>query len=127
MADRSFYQLAGSLERNVVLLAGSYAIGATGAVGAKTGGAGFASLVRNSAGNYTLTLEDAFPALLIPKAVVKTAAGTDLTVAPVSWDVKSAKTIVFQVKAGAVATDPSDGDELFIELTLSNASKTPVA
>lgn len=127
MADRAWYPVRGSLEREVVLLAGSYAIGATGAVGAKSGGTGFESLTRNSAGNYTLKLTDAFPRLLVPKAFVKTAAGTDLVVQPVSWDVKSAKTVVFQVKTGTVATDPSNGDELFIELTLSNSSDTPVA
>lgn len=61
-------------EPGTALLAGSWAIGATGAVGAKTGGKGL-TLTRNSAGNYTVAIKGAgnvaarVPAMLFANAV----------------------------------------------------------
>jgi len=59
MADRLFNPPEGSLEQRVVSAYGSITFGATGAV-ASFDGIGVSSVVRNSAGNYTITLEDSY-------------------------------------------------------------------
>lgn len=126
MADRSFYKNVGTLERALVLLAGKWAIGASGAVGAKTAGTGLGTLSRTSAGLYSLVLDDVYPALLAWKVGATTAAGVDLCAEVVSY-VAATKTLTFQFKTATVATDPASSSELSVFLVLSNASSTPIA
>lgn len=73
MMSQIFKSQVKAIEPETRILAGSWAIGSTGAVGTKTGGSGM-TLTRNSAGNYTVQLTGVrgvsagVPALLYAKA-----------------------------------------------------------
>jgi hypothetical protein len=98
------------------------AIGATGAP-TLSRGKGVASIVRNSAGNYTITLNDSYNALLnvIPQFVAASGPAAPL-VSVVSESVDSAKTIVIQcADIAEAATDPANGETLLLTLSLANA------
>lgn len=53
LRERIFRKLHGTLDDGLVILTGSWAIGATGAVGAKTAGVGL-TLARSDVGTYTV-------------------------------------------------------------------------
>lgn len=123
MANRWFNQFQGTLEKSVVTLFAEIAIGATGAP-TLTRGKGVASIVRDSAGTYTLTLQDSYPRLLGWRFgfLVDGDPAAPL-VNPKTETVSSTKTVVFQCNAvdGTTATDPASGEKLFVELKLSNS------
>ena len=121
MADRDFQPPKGSLTRRLVTLSGRWAIGATGAVGTKTNGEGM-TLTRNSAGNYTVTLDDKYVSLAGHSIGYLGIAATDLTSHLVSHDVASARTVVFQYNAAAVATDPPNPGEVHVTLFLCDST-----
>ena len=122
MANRRFQRIQ-SLTREVKLLHAKVAIGASGAPTLDSEvSLGFASITRDSAGVYILTLEDKYNKLVGFKVMQQAAAAEDLTFQIESEDVASAKTIQFQCKAADTETDPSDGSSLFIEVALKNTS-----
>lgn len=107
-------------------LYGSVAIGASGAPtidAAKS--QGIASIVRNSAGNYTVTLSDAYARLLGVYQTLVLAAGDPAARSMVvrSSDVVTAKTIVIEFldETGA-AVDPASGVTLLLHIDLNNSS-----
>jgi hypothetical protein len=130
MADRSWYPVWGCLEREYVWIVGRWDVGATGAVSSRPsagcGGTGITSLTRNSAGNYTIVLDDVYPKLLSWNIRATTAAGVDLVGELVSIN-EGTKTYVVQFKTGTVATDPASGSVLCIKLEFTNSSTTPLA
>lgn len=122
MANRRFQRLQ-SLTREVKILHAKVAIGASGAPTLDSEiSLGIASISRDSAGVYLITLEDKYSKLVSFKVMQQAAAAEDLTFQIESEDVDGAKTIQFQCKAAAVETDPSDGSSLFIEIALKNTS-----
>jgi hypothetical protein len=127
MANRWFEQFAYSLVKGKVFLYGKVTIGAAGAPTLVSANSkGISSIVRNSAGKYTITLQDKYNRLLHIKPVIVLGAGTPA--APfnfvVSESVASAKTIVIQFLAvdGTTATDPASGEEVRFEIQLKNSS-----
>lgn len=102
--------------------------GASGAptMVAKTG-MGISSVVRNSAGNYSITLSHAYPALLMVN--VKSISPSAAPAAPSSYIVSSAVTsstapviiVQFSSIAGA-ATDPASGESVLLEVVLHKSS-----
>ena len=58
MSNR-IYDRALCLDKQVVFLFGNFVVGSTGAVGSVKG-LGISGVVRNSTGNYTITLSDAY-------------------------------------------------------------------
>lgn len=122
MANRSFHRVQ-SLAREVKTVYGRVSIGATGAPTLDTTNSiGVASVSRDSAGVYIVTLQDKYNALLHAQIMMLEATAEDITFQVETEDVASAKTIQIQCKAAAVETDPSDGSVLLLKFDLKNSS-----
>jgi len=127
MANRWFNQFSFSLVKAKVFLFGKVAIGASGAPTISTANSkGITSITRNSAGKYTLVLQDQYAAFLNVHASVLLASGLPavLGYAVVSEAVAStAKTIVIQfLDAAGAAADPDSGAVLYFTIILNNSS-----
>lgn len=120
MANRRFNRKQ-ALEREVKELFADVAIGATGAPTLTTG-LGVASVTRDSAGVYDITLEDKYNSLLHVSVIQLEATAEDLTFQVESEDVADTKVVRIQCKAADTETDPSDGSRLLIKLDLKNTS-----
>lgn len=126
MANRRFYQLRLSYERDIVDIYVKVAIGAAGAptiLNAK----GVVTVIRNSAGNYTLNLRDNFNVLLDvdSKFISGASAPAAQNVNIVSETVISttAPALIIQARNSAgVATDPASGEIMIVRITARNAS-----
>lgn len=115
----------------------AYSLGnaATSGVGYAVGdGQGVRSVVRNSAGNWTITLSDPYlylVAVRLAQLSSATAAATITTVGVVSGSTNVTTNtatgnggvvrVIFNDSAGA-ATDPGDGDTVTLEIVLGNSS-----
>jgi hypothetical protein len=122
MANRNFHRLQ-SLTREVKVLHAKVAIGASGAPTLDADNSvGVASVTRDSAGVYIVTLDDKYNALVGFDVKQIFATAEDLTFQIESEAVATSKTVQFQCKAAAVETDPSDGSTLLIKLELKNTS-----
>lgn len=120
MAARNWNRVQ-ALEKETKHLYGKVTIGASGAP-TLVQSLGFASVVRNSAGNYTVTLQDKYVALMSVKVSYIAAVAEDLSFQVSAEAVKTAKTIGLLTLTGGVATDPASGDILLIEVVLKNSS-----
>lgn len=74
MAQRNYTYMQ-ALEKEVKMIFGSFVIGATGAVGTVKGGF---KVVRNSAGNYTITCNDQYNRLLFASDGFISASGSGI-------------------------------------------------
>lgn len=127
MANRRMFQMRYSLQRDIVDLYCKMTIGAAGAPTPSTTDAkGIASVVRNSAGKYTITLQDNYAALLGCEVAVM---NSTISAAPgaviLSETVSSASTpsVVIQTLAPAgTAVDPDNGATVMVHIVLRNAS-----
>jgi hypothetical protein len=105
-----------------------FAIVDIGASGAPTisRAQGIASVARNSAGLYTITLQDKYNALMHVSVEQLLASGPlDAPIHKlVSEDVDGVKTIVIQFYAidNSTATDPDNGAKLLIKISCRNAT-----
>lgn len=124
MADRNFARDAGALEKGLVKLFAHVAFGATGAptlVRAK----GIATVSRDSAGKFVLTLEDRYQRLLGAHGMFVGTSPAAAVVSLVSDDSAAlSPTLTFQTSAAdsGAATDPGSGEELLLELSFSNSA-----
>jgi len=122
MANRNFHRMQ-SLTREVKSLYAKVEIGATGAPTLNQNlSIGVASIVRESAGVYEVTLDDKYNNLLHVDIVQLVATAEDLTFQIESDTVSTDKKFKFQCKAAAVETDPSDGSVLLLKIDLKNTS-----
>ena len=128
MASRIFYSPLGGLEVDIVELYGKFAVGASGAVGT-TSGKGIASVTRESAGLYTVTLSDSYNMLLWGSAAILDTADSNPTTVGVIARIKAeavnaSKTATFQFYAmdDGAAADPASGSVVYIALKLRNSS-----
>lgn len=122
MANRRFQRVQ-SLSREVKILHARVAIGASGAPTLDSDlSVGVASVVRDSAGVYVVTLDDKYNNLLHVDVMQLEATAEDLTFQVESEAVATAKTVQIQAKAAAVETDPSDGSVLLLRLELKNTN-----
>lgn len=115
-----------SLENAVVDLYLRVSIGASGAPTLVSGqNKGVLSIVRNSAGNYTITLTDSYRRLL--NAEQKFIVATGVPAAPsmniVSDNVATlaTPTVVIQTVTGSTPTDPANGEIMLLQLSLKNS------
>ena len=128
MANRRFRsQFRYHFEAMVVELFCKFDVGTDGAPTLNvTQSKGVASIARNSAGQYTITLEDRYSRLI--HVSVDQRPGASAPAAPLAVvedeDVDGAKTIVLQYRAidNSTAEDPADGEEQNISIILSNSS-----
>lgn len=120
MANRNFNRKQ-ALEKEVKDLYVKVSIGATGAP-TLTSRIGIESIVRNGAGDYTLTLQDKYHALKFFDVVHLRSTAQDLNFQLHSEDVNGDREIRFLCLTGASETDPADGQQLLIKLELKNTS-----
>lgn len=111
MASRTFHPMQ-ALNREVKIIAGSFAPAGTGAP-TDVKGRGF-SVARTSAGVFTITLEDKYIELLDAQATLQLASAADQFLQFGAIDVVSAKTIVINV------WDASDGAVADISANANN-------
>lgn len=124
MANRNFDFIQG-LGKGVKIIAGSFAPNGSSAVAASSRkGKGF-SVARTSAGLFTITLQDAYVALLAGDCKLQLASGDDKFVQFGSIDVVSAKTVqirVWDISDGAVADVAANANNrIHFVLVLSNS------
>lgn len=120
MANRNFNRRQ-ALEKEMKDLYAKVTIGSSGAP-TLVSPIGVASIIRNSAGNYTLTLQDKYMALRFMAVSFLDDNAQDMRVQLVAEDVASAKTIQFVCLTGASATDPQSGQTMLIKIELKNTS-----
>lgn len=120
MANRNFNRKQ-ALEREIKELYLDVAIGASGAP-TLTRGTGVASISRSSAGTYLITLQDAYMRLMSAQTTQVVSAVESLAFQVSAEDVAGAKTIIIHSHTAGVATDPSSGSRLLIQLNLKNSS-----
>ena len=122
MANRNFNRFQ-ALEKDIKALYADVAIGASGAP-TLTRGLGVASIVRDSAGVYVLTLQDAYNRLMSVDVKQLVAAAEDLQFQLEAEDVDGAKTVTFRcIDSAAAETDPSSGSRLLIKIDVRNTSQ----
>jgi hypothetical protein len=127
MADRVFNELK-TQGSNYVALAFSFSPQGTGAPALGEGCAAYVtSIVRNSAGNFTITLANKFAALVSAPVMLSMSTATDLKPQWGAIDVVSAKTLVLNLLAVATPTDmaANAANKVFVTLFLRNTSVTP--
>lgn len=127
MANRNFNR-AQNLEKEIKGLFADVAIGATGAP-TLTKGLGVASIARDSAGVYIMTLDDKYNRLMDFGVIALSASVLGLTFELEAEDVDGAKTIQFRAvgpTAGGdttpVETEIPSGTRLLIGIKLKNTS-----
>lgn len=131
MSNRYMNQYKYSFEKGVTYLYFNIAIGASGAPTLnKAGSKGIASVVRNSAGNYTITLQDAYYGFLDFTSREILASGAPVVASgPIirsqAVTNSAAPTLViqyFDAATSATATDPDNGATLIGTITVKNHS-----
>lgn len=120
MANRTFNRRQ-ALEKEIKDLYVKVNIGSSGAPTIATG-YGISSVVRNSTGNYTITLADKYNHLRFFDVIHLASSAQDLNSQIISEDVDVAKTINFVTLTGASATDPASGSVLLIKIEVKNTS-----
>jgi hypothetical protein len=127
MANRYFNQFSLSFLKQKVSIYAQVAIGAAGAPTlSAVNSKGVASIARNSAGKYTVTLQDNYVAFVGVRGSVLLASGLAACVSQpcvVSQAVSTAKTVVVQfVDFAGAAVDPDNGAVVYLEIKLNNSS-----
>lgn len=120
MANRYFTKHLGSLEKGIVEIMGVISIASDASVTSES--IKGASVAKTGTGEYTITLEDSYVSLLACNLTFVAATAADLVPQVKSYDVVTAKTIVFRLCAAAVATNPSGACEVHVSLKLKNST-----
>ena len=138
MAARMFQQFQGTLEKGVVSLFANIPIGGTGAVGTLVASKnqGIKSVVRNSAGNYTISFGDSiqgsldkYVRLLSLNSSVVLGSVSTVSAIQVWSDDAATGSITIQVvsptaagNTAPVVADPDNGAVIILHIKLKNAS-----
>jgi len=120
MANRYFQQFFHSFTKNLTGLHGIISINSSAAVTGET--INGATVAKTGTGEYTITLDDKYPAIEACELQLEAATAVDLVPQVVSTDVVGAKTIVFKLLAGSTATNPSAACKVHVALRLRNSS-----
>lgn len=120
MANRLFDQFLFSFTKMLTSLHGIIELDATGAVVSSS--IRGATVAKTGTGQYTVTFADKYHALMWCGLTVEAATPVDLVPQVKSTDVSGAKTIVFSLLAGAVATNPSAVCKVHFNTFLRNSS-----
>lgn len=119
MASRTFHPIRGSLDRELVFIHGSIVLDNAGAVSSFSG-KGLADVVRNAAGDYTVTLVDSYPSFVHANVQIK-AAYCDVIASMGAPDVLN-KTIGITTGDLAAQKNTAVGCEILFQLVVSNTS-----
>lgn len=120
MANRSFNRKQ-ALEKEVKELYANVSIGGTGACTLNSS-PGIASITRNSAGNYSIVLQDSYASLKMFEVVQILSSAQDLSFQLIAESVASTKILNFVCLTGASATDPTSGSKLLIKIDVKNTT-----
>ena len=129
MSNRQYQQFSWSNVTMPVTVYAQVTFGASGAPTLNKGSQDISSITRNSAGDYTIVFRQTFKQLLGISAVFNS--GASLPAAPImrikdnSIATAASKSleIVFQNDANApAATDPANGEIVFISFVFNNSS-----
>jgi hypothetical protein len=125
MANRNFQPGAKALERETVKLYAKFTVGSANAITVNRG-TGITSIARTAAGKVTITLDDVYTNFLSVNVIKLNASAAAEALLPclVSEAVASTKTVVIGFSNAAVPayTDLTDGDVVYVELTLKNST-----
>lgn len=121
MANRDFKTTQSNV-RELKQISLTVSIGAAGAPTMDNFSSGYASIVRDGAGEYTVTFVDKYSSFHGVSIMGDLgAAGEDLTFPVTSMSIPNS-TISFDCLTAAAETDPSDGSTLYINAWFSNSS-----
>jgi hypothetical protein len=120
LANRNFNRKQ-ALEKEVKDLFAKITFGASGAPTLTTG-YGIASIVRDEAGTYTLTLADKYVSFKHASGTFLKSSAEDIRLQLTDEDVSTDKTVEFKTLTGASATDPSSGAGLFLQIVVKNTT-----
>lgn len=131
MSNRYYRQFVNTNTPGVVKVFAQITFGSTGAptLSTSNGAQSITSVTRNSAGDYTLVLQDLWSSLLAVKHVFNS--GSSAPASPGMY-IKannvatstggSAKSIELVFNAAGTATDPASGEIVYLEFALKNSS-----
>lgn len=129
MANRNFpSQRLFSFHMLPVSITGSFAVGASGAPTLSTASKGVASITRNSAGNYTITLQDGYFAINHASFQAKAVNATTpsgigaIEIVGNAIATQGGGTVNLVCFASGAAADPTSGSSIFFQLILNNSS-----
>lgn len=124
MASSYHFRNHQAKEANVTELFLRADIGASGAPTLDTvASKGIASIVRDATGDYTITLSEAYNSLLMVDVMLLEADDTDLTHQVLAQAVSNATpTVQVGFHAATTPTDPPDGSDIYIRITVKNSS-----
>lgn len=116
-----------SYSAKAVVLRPAISIGNSGAPTIVPGtGMGIASVVHNSAGDYTITLSHAFANLMMINHVINSGASApaapSLYIKTNNVAVSAAPMVRVVTNVGGTATDPASGEILILEIVLNDSS-----
>lgn len=125
MANRTFTQFQGTLEKGVVQLFAEVSFGASG-LPTIVRGKGFESAAKVGTGDYNLALQDTYQRVLGVAATYKgltapTAPQVDIRQDRSAVDPDPSVRLHFRNTAGAL-TEPANGDVVLLTITLSNST-----
>lgn len=123
MANRLLQQFTFSTEKMPVQLYAQVSFGAAGAPTLVQGNSFVQSITRNSAGNYTILLKDAYNRLMgVHHSFLNATAPASPGMYISAQSVSSAKTIGIIFNAAGTATDPGSGENVYLVIFLKNSS-----
>lgn len=126
IANRYLFQFRYSLESSIVDIYAKVAIGAAGAPTLNTAQSkGVSSIVRNSAGRYTITFQDSYVRTMAAKGsfiVATTPASPNMSIVSDNIATLATPTVVVQFSTGGVATDPASGETALLQFSFKNSS-----
>ncbi len=95
-----------------------------GASGAPTivSGYGFVSITRNSAGDYSVVLDQKYYSLKFVEGIFLWSTAQDIRLQLKSEAINASNTFSFFTLTGASATDPSSGNSLLLKVEVKNTS-----
>ena len=123
MSDSMFFPEEGARERGIKRLFAKATFG-SGTVSASSGTG--ATITRSTNGTYTITMADAYSSLKACNIIFNANSATPVDLVPQVYDVSvpSGKTVKFKLLTGTVATDPSSGAEVYVELVMKDTGVT---
>jgi len=83
-----------------------------------------ASVTKTGTGEYTITLDETYNALMACNVTLEAATAVDLVPQIKSTDVSGAKTVVINLNAGATPTNPSAVCKIHVSIFMRNSSVT---
>lgn len=126
MANRSWREIVGTIDQGAVLIQGSFAPNGSSAIDATQNSGHGWSVAHTSTGLFTITLQDAYIAMISSTVSLQLATGDDKILQVGAVDVVNAKTIqvrVWDISGAAVADIAANaGNRIHFSLILRNSS-----